>query len=104
MESKIIFCIGVERVLNVELISVAVFGNLVEFVLLRIGQFFLYLHVVIVLHDEDEICMLQYFICFGDKQTEQRLCRYGQSFPITKLPHHPSYQTHHHPCSIDHRD
>jgi len=42
MEGKVIFGIGVKRVLYVELIAVAVLRDLMEFVPLRVWQFFLF--------------------------------------------------------------
>ena len=61
MKSEIVFFVIIERIFDIELIAVAEFRDLVEFVPLGVREFFLYLHIVLVLHDKDEIRLLQDF-------------------------------------------
>lgn len=63
MKSEIVFFVIIERILYIKLIAVAVFRDLVEFVPLGVREFFLYLHIVIVLHDKDKIRLLQDLRC-----------------------------------------
>ena len=59
MKGEIVFFVIIERILYIKLIAVAEFRDLVEFVPLGIWKFLLYLHIMIMLHLEDEIRLLQ---------------------------------------------